>query len=214
VTEDRPTFSPLAPIERGPDHFSRKDIIARCVEPGISREALEPQVKRFASAGFLRPVGVDANDGRSPVLYERDSVLIAKCLHLLIGTSMDVVHEEGGIGRAVAIALKSFAFDDHFPNGIPKGENRHGYFSAFGINPAWWVLHDYERGVGGWTLHVGWTINPDGKRQVGAKLWNAVNGFTPEMWPGESEPLVAHAETVVALDRFLPMIYRDAKGLH
>lgn len=214
--EELPSIHAVRPIEREERHLARKDVVARCLEPGLTRDSLEPFVKRCAARDFLLPVGTDIADKRAPYLYELDSVLIAKCLHTLSLTTMDVAHSDGldGIGRAVSWAMKAPNLNDHFPDGIPKGLNRQAYLSQFGPSPAAWAILDHRRGVTGWSLHVAWTIDGTGRKRVGAKLWNIGNGFTPTMWPEESEPLVPHAETVLSLDRILPIILADREGMN
>lgn len=213
--QEFPTLHVLPPLEREPSHLTRKSVVTRCLEPGLTRESVEAFVKNCAARDFLRPVGIDGGDGRAPYLYEVDSALIAKCLHTLALGTMDVAYSDGvdGIGRAVSLAMKAFAVEDHFPNGVPKGENLQTYFSAFGPSPAAWAILDHRRGVTGWSLHVAWTIDGTGRKRVGAKLWNIGNGFTPNLFGG-SEPLVPHAETVLSLDRILPIILADREGMN
>lgn len=211
--QEAPTIHVLPPLERQPSHLTRKDLVTRCLEPGLTRDSVDPFFKRFKTEDFLRPVGVDGGDGRAPFLYEIDSALIFKCLHTLSVAGIEV---DGpiGTGRSVSIAMKAFAVEDHFPNGVPKGENLQTYFRAFGPSPAAWAILDYRRGVTGWSLHVAWTLDGAGRKRVGAKLWNIGNGFTPTMWPKEPEPLVPHAETVISLDRILPIILADREAMN
>lgn len=202
-------------MERQPHHLTRRDLVARCLEAGLTRDTIEPFAKKCAARDFLRPVGIDAADKRAPFLYAEDSVLIMKCLHTLSLTTLDVAYSDGpdGIGRAVSNAMKGFSINDHFPNGVPKGESLHTYFSQFGASPADWVLLDSQRGVTGWSLHVAWTLDGAGRKRVEAKLWNIGNGFTPNLFGGP-EPLIPHAETVIAMDRILPIITADRQGMN
>lgn len=210
--QEFPTIHYLPPLDRQPSHLSRKDVVARCLEPGLARDSLEPFVKKCAARDFLRPVGIDAADKRAPFLYEVDSALIAKALHTLSFASIEVDGPDA-IGRAVSLAMKAFAVEDHFPNGVPKGENLNAYFRAFGPSPAAWAILDYRRGVMGWSLHVAWTLDGAGQKRVGAKLWNIGNGFTPNLFHG-SEPVIPHAEVVLSLDRILPVILGNREGMN
>jgi len=213
VTEQEfPTIHYLPPVDRQPSHLSRKDVVARCLEPGLARESMEPFVKKCAARDFLRPVGIDAADKRAPYLYEIDSALIAKCLHTLSFASIEVDGPDA-IGRAVSLAMKAQNLSDHFPDGIPKGLNRQAYLRQFGESPSDWAILDYQRGVTGWSLHVAWTLDDAGKKHVGAKLWNVQNGFMPNLFGGP-EPVIPHAETVLSLDRILPIILGDREGMN
>ena len=94
------------------------------------------------------------------------------------------------IGRAVSLAMKAFAVEDHFPNGVPKGENLNAYFRAFGPSPAAWAILDYRRGVTGWFLHVAWTLDGAGQKRIGAKLWKSgtASRRTSSTAPNPSSP--------------------------
>lgn len=170
------------------------------MEPGIDRDRLASQVRQFAKRDYLAPLGVDANDGRNPYLYGLDSALIAKVLSTLAFTSLDIMAGDDGpacIGRAVSNALKF--------HGAARD-------ARFGRNPASRVLLDYRNGVEGWSLHVRWMIDDYGHKRVAARLWNVPQGIMPSFMP-DPEPL-PHAEIVIALDRILPIITADRKGMN
>jgi len=204
------------PIKREPQHLFPQDIVDRCMEPGLDRNAVTSQVRKYAGKGLLRPVGVDEDDGRKPFLYEMDSVLIAKVLSTLGWTTLHIVADSEGpdtIAREVSTALKGFNLTDLFPQGVPKGLNVNAFLIEQGRTPARRILLDWANGVSGWSVHVRWFVDDaTGKRRVRCKLWNAPNGFMPSFMP-DPEPL-AHAEMVISLDRVLPIITVDRGGMN
>ena len=132
---DHPVLEFCGPLERQPTHLLQKDILSRCMEPGLDREYLSNQVRQFAKRNYLAPLGVDANDGRNPYLYALDSALIAKVLNTLAFASLDIYAGGDGpacIARAVSNAMKA------------HGSARD---AKFGRNPASRVLLDWQRGV-------------------------------------------------------------------
>lgn len=197
---DHPVLEFCEPIERKPGHMLAQDLVSRCMEPGLDRDRLASQVRKYAKMNFLAPLGVDAKDGRNPYLYGIDSALIAKVLATLGWASLDIVAGDDGpacIGRAVSNALKfhSTARD-----------------SRLGRNPASRVLLDYHNGVDGWSLHIRWLIDDAGFKRVVAKLWNVPHGIMPPFM-GDPEPL-PHAEVVLSLDRILPVILGNREGMN
>lgn len=197
---DHPILELIQPIERKPGHLLAKDIVDRCLEPGLEREHLSNQMRQFAKRNYLAPLGVDANDGRNPYLYAEDSALIAKVLSVLAFSSLDIHAGDDGpacIGRTVSNALKF------------HGSARD---AKFGRNPAARVLLDWQRGVEGWSLHLRWMIDDTGQKRVAARLWNVPHGIMPPFMP-DPEPL-PHAEMVISLDRVLPIITADRAGMN
>ncbi len=65
----------------------------------------------------------------------------------------------------------------------------------------------------GWSLHVAWTLDGAGQKRVGAKLWNVLNGFTPNLFGGP-EPVIPHAEVILPMDRILPVILGNRQGMN
>lgn len=197
---DHPVLEICPPVERQPGHLLAQDIVSRCMEPGLDRDRLASQVRKYAKMQFLAPLGVDANDGRNPYLYGIDSALIAKVLSTLGWASLDIVagaDTPACIGREVAHALKLH----------PSARE-----AKTGGTPALRVIRDFMEGMGGWSLHVRWMIDDTGRKRVAARLWNVPQGYMPPFM-GDPEPL-AHAEVVISLDRILPIILADREGMN
>nr|WP_306266474.1 hypothetical protein [Pararhizobium sp. IMCC3301] len=209
TTDDTPVLEYCPPIERKPGHLTIKTLTDRCHEVPIEWDFVYGIAKKCIQEQHLTPLGVDANDGRNPFLFGQDSALILKVMTTLVLTTAKVFGAEGpdSLGRAVSNALKYHNVSDHFPDGVPKGENVQAYFRQFGRNPASWVILDDERGVKGWSLHVRWFFDDDGQKRCAAKLWNVTTGFMPDFLPNaDGLEALPHAEIIMPMDRILPIL--------